>query len=111
MNYIEYKKLGQDVLKSKEPMSYWLYFQYLSPSIDEQIHSYKYHHCDLTKEEHKKLCKLNGLNEDDVLIGGEVHRVVGDVETKQLMLKKADEIDLFLIMDQIQWIIKQRENV
>lgn len=83
--------------------------------LSRKLRSYRYSHSDLTKDEMKTLYKMNGLNDDespfgpDHLVGGEIHRVVGEVERKRLVLTKVDEIDLFQILEQIQWIIKKRK--
>lgn len=108
MNYLDYNKIGSEVIESGNVDAICYFFSTASPIINSRIKSFKYTHSDLTKKEHKQLMKLNNLNDDDILIGGEVHRVVGDVETKKLVLKKVDEIELFTILHQINWIFNER---
>ena len=104
MNYLDYKELEKTTLETKNVDAICYLLDVGGKIINSKINSYKYKHSDLNDEERKQLYKLNNLNDDDVLIGGEIHRVVGDVETKKLVLKKVDEIELFTIMEQIRLI-------
>lgn len=106
MNYLDCKQLEKKTLSSGNINA--ICYLFSNNIIGERINSAKYTHSDLNAAEKKELFRLNNLNEDDVLIGGEIHRVVGDIETKRIVLKKVDEIDLFLVMDQIQWIKNKR---
>lgn len=118
MNYLDYKKLEKQVLESGniDAICYLMETCFGSNGesgsgiISSKLQSFKYTHSDLNDEERKLLLKLNNLDENDVLIGGEIHRVVGDVERKELILKKIDEIDLFTILHQIHWI-KTKDNL
>ena len=107
MNYLDYKKLEKQVLDSGNIDAIGYLMETccgINGIISSRLHSFKYTHSDLNDNERKQLLMLNNLDENDVLIGGEVHRVVGDIETKELVLKKVDEIDLFTILHQIHWI-------
>lgn len=104
MNYLQYKKLEQQTIE-KGNVDAILYFQEVAnPIMSSRIKSYKYTHKDLTKDESKQLLSMNHLNDNDVLIGGEVHKVICDIETKKHILKKTHELDLFMILDQISFI-------
>ena len=110
MNYIDYKNLAKQAIDSENMHAIAYFFSTADKLINARLLSFKYKHCDLSKKEHKILLKLNNLNEDDILIGGEVHRVVGDIKTKKLILTKVDEIELFTILHQINWIKTQNIN-
>jgi len=110
MNYLQYKKMTKDVLVTKNADAICYFMENVSPMIDNRIRNHKYTHSDLTKEETIQLLRMNNLNDDDHLIGGEVMRVLGDVKQKKLILKKVDEIELFVILHQIDWIISHRKN-
>lgn len=115
MNYLDYKKLEKQVLDSGniDAIGYLMETCHGSNGVISSIlRSFKYIHSDLDDNERTQLLRLNNLDENDVLIGGEVYRVVGDIETKKLVLKKVDEIDLFTILHQIHWIkTKDMKNV
>lgn len=104
MNYLEYKNLQQKTLESGNIEAICYLFDVGGKLMTSRLDSYKYKHSDLNDSETKTLYKKLGLYKDDVLIGGEIHRVVGDVETKKLFLRKVDEVDLFYVMQQIQII-------
>jgi hypothetical protein len=95
MNYLDYKDLEKQVLENGNIHAICYLLENANPFISSRIKSFKYTHSDLNEDETKILFKLNNLNEHDVLIGGEVHRV------KNGVLKKAFEIDLFTILNQI----------
>lgn len=109
MNYLDCKKLEKEIVKkcNGNILAFTLYQQTIGGSngyVAKRINSYKYNFSDLDKDEIKLLLSLNNLLEDDILIGGEVHRCVYDINTKSKRLKKVHEIDLFKILDQINWI-------
>lgn len=104
MYYLHYKELVKTTLESCNIDAIGYLMDEGGKLVNSRIKSFKFTHRDLDKEQMKQLYKLNNLNEDDVLIGGEVHRVVGDVLTKRMVLKKVDEIDLFTILTQINQI-------
>ena len=112
MNYIEYKKMAKYVVSTGNPDAMCYFFETCDGHngedgyglINDRIKSYKYTHADLTKDEMKELFKLNKLNDDDILIGGEIHRVVCNIQRKELILTQVNEIDLFTILHQIHLI-------
>lgn len=107
MNYLDYKQLEKSTLETNniDAISYLLETCWGSNGIiSSRIKSFKYNHSDLNEIERKQLLKLNNLNEDDILIGGEVHRVIFDTQRNEFVLTKVDEIELFTILHQIHWI-------
>jgi len=101
--------MSKDVLATKNSDAIAYFMDVASKFVDGRFKNYKYTHCDLTTEEHKRLLEMNNLLEDDMLRGGEVLRVVGCIETKSMVLTTVKEIELFMILDQINWIIEQRK--
>lgn len=111
MNYLDYKKLESKVLKSGSIQA----LVYLQKSclieggvISSQLASYKYNLRDLSKEELSKLYTINGLHDNDYLVGGDVYKRLGRISTKEVVLTKVYEIDLFKILQQIQYIVESR---
>jgi hypothetical protein len=104
MNYLDYKKLEKQVIESGNVDAICYLMDTGGSYVSSRLQSFKYTHSDLDDDERKQLLRLNNLDEHDVLIGGEVHRIVGDIERKELVLKKVDEIELFTILHQIHWI-------
>lgn len=98
MRYKDFKELGNYVTENGNPTAIAYFFGTAQPTIDNRIDNYKYKHSDLSKEEHTKLTKILKINEYDILIGGEVHRIAGNIETKSLELVKVDEIELFYVL-------------
>lgn len=99
MTYLDYKKLSNTVAKSGNINAIGYFFQEMPRHINNKIYNYKYTHNDLTKKERKQLHRMNGLKDDDVLIGGEIHRVI--TKNNRRVLDKVGEIDLFVILEQI----------
>ena len=110
MNYLDYEQMSINVLKTNNIDAICYFMEAAGSFINHRVQSFKYTHNDLTKDELIILLRMNGLNDDDMLVGGEVLRVVGDVESKSLILKTIEKIDLFHILHQIEWIINQRNN-
>ena len=104
MNYLDYKEISKTVLASGNVDGICYFLETANKLVDDRLKTFKYTHTDLSDDEHKQLLKLNNLNDDDVLVGGEVHRVMCDIKDKSHILMKVDEIELFTIMHQIDWI-------
>lgn len=104
MNYLDYKELVKNTLETGNTDAISYLMDVGEKHINSRINSFKFTHSDLNENEMKLLYKMNNLNDDDVLIGGEIHRIVGDILTKSMVIKKVDEIDLFTILTQIQLI-------
>ena len=79
----------------------------LMPFIDNRINSYKYTFADLKERQKKTLMRMNNLNDDDNLIGGDILRVMCDIKTKKMSLIKVGEIDFFKVLSQITQIKEQ----
>jgi len=105
MNYLDFKKLQKQVIESGNTYAILYLMENGSRLISSRLQSYKYTHSDLNSDDRKILLELNNLHEDDILIGGEVN-----IESKQLIQTKVDEIELFTIMEQINWIISNRKE-
>lgn len=103
--YLDYKKTEKDVIESGKLHALQYFTEKYMPFVDNLISSYKYHHCDLTKEETNELFDMNKINrEGTMLSGGDVYEVIGDT------LVKTREIDLFVILNQIQHIVNKRKS-
>lgn len=112
MDYLDYKKLEKQVLDSGDVDAICYLMEtcwgsngeHGTGTISSRLQSFKYTHSDLDDDERKQLLRLNNLNDDDWLYGGEIWRIVGEVETKRMVVTKVDEIELFTILQQIHWI-------
>lgn len=112
MRHLNYKNLEKKIIKSDNLDAMCYLLEISNSIIVPRLHSFKYTHSDLNDSERNLLLRLNNLNENDVLMnGGEVHRVVGDVESRKHFLTKVDEIELFTIMSQINWIKTKEEYI
>ena len=112
MNYLDYKELEKQVLESgdTDAICYLMNTCWGSNGengvgvISYRLQSFIYTYSDLTDDERKQILDWNGLDCDDVLIGDDVYRVLGNIESKTDRLTKIDSIEPFNVLHQIHYI-------
>jgi hypothetical protein len=92
MSYLIYKNIEKEILQSENIDVICYTFDNLSKIVTDTLTQYKYTFSDLNKNEKIELLRMNNLNDDDILIGGEVYRLVGDIKSKSIIFEKVDEI-------------------
>jgi len=101
MNFIEYKSLEHKTLSSKNSFAIGT-LGILGNSLSNQINNYHYSFADLSSDEKKLVNKLLDLDEDTLILGHDLVKLIGNT------LTVIGYIDFFLVLDTIDQVVRSR---
>lgn len=112
MNYLDFKKTEELVIKSKNAYGYAMMAVELYPIVSKRIEDYKYRYRDLDDIQMKLLYKLNNLLDGDIISGDKILRTVCNIQNKTMHIVETDTVDVFKIFNDIQNIkeVEQYNN-